>query len=91
MTTRRNFLKKSALSTGVIAMPSVMFAHSFSIDQPKRFIFIRKSNGIRPTEVTPLTFSENEKNLDKKHNLFSDSNIILFSAKFIQKFRAKYC
>ncbi len=70
MTTRRNFLKKSALSTGVIAMPSVMFAHSFSIDQPKRFIFIRKSNGIRPTEVTPLTFSENEKNLDKKKQSF---------------------
>ncbi|MDA7859476.1 DUF1552 domain-containing protein, partial [Mariniblastus sp.] len=70
MTTRRTFLKKSALSTGVVAMPSALFAHSFSNKHPKRFIFIRKSNGIRPSEVTPLTLSENEKRLDQKKQPF---------------------
>ncbi|MDC0294041.1 DUF1552 domain-containing protein [Mariniblastus sp.] len=70
MTNRRTFLKKSALSTGVVAMPSALFAHSFSNKHPKRFIFIRKSNGIRPSEVTPLTLSENEKRLDQKKQPF---------------------
>ena len=70
MTTRRNFLKTSALGTGAIAMPSSLFADRFSKEQPKRFIFIRKSNGIRPNEVTPLTFSDQEKSLDKQGQPF---------------------
>jgi hypothetical protein len=70
MTTRRNFLKTSALGTGVMALPSALFANGVSAGQPKRFIFIRKSNGIRPDEVAPLTLSEHEKNLDKKKQTF---------------------
>lgn len=67
MTTRRHFLKTSALGAGSAALtPSLghLLAATASIDVPRRFIFIRKSNGIRPDEVALPSFSDKEKTLD---------------------------
>ncbi len=43
-----------------------LFAASGNSDGPRRFIFIRKSNGIRPNELALPTFSAEEKALDDK-------------------------
>ena len=69
MTTRRHFLKQSALSAGALALPTALGTFGNPISNPgapKRFIFIRKSNGIRPNEVALPTFSETEKLADAK-------------------------
>ena len=42
------------------------FAARGSIAQPKRFIFIRKSSGIRPHEIALRDFSDKDKALDEK-------------------------
>ena len=49
-------------------MPSFhqLFAASGANGIPKRFIFIRKSSGIRPLEVALPTFSQKDKELDEK-------------------------
>jgi|TARA_B110000908_G_scaffold172309_1_gene238956 hypothetical protein len=69
MNNRRDFLKASALTSGAMFLPSTLSALTTGKPTglaPKRFIFIRKSNGIRPNEVALPTFSEEEKALDKK-------------------------
>jgi len=69
MNNRRNFLKTSALATGALVLPSSFsaFAAGSSANvAPRRFIFIRKSNGIRPNELALPTFSAEEKKLDAK-------------------------
>ncbi len=66
MTTRRDFLKFSSLGAGALAMPSVLFAEPAKGTLPKRFIFIRKSSGIRPAEIALPDFSDKEKALDEK-------------------------
>jgi hypothetical protein len=69
MTGRRDFLKSSALGAGAMALaPSFnqLFAAPGSIGIPKRFIFIRKSSGIRPLEVALSDFSDEERALDEK-------------------------
>ena len=66
MTTRRDFLKSSALGAGALAMPADLFAEPTQGNVPKRFIFIRKSSGIRPTEIALRDFSEKNKALDEK-------------------------
>ena len=69
MTTRRTFLKASALGAGALTLsPSLspLSAAAASEMGPRRFVFIRKSNGVRPLEVALPTFSEEEKSLDKK-------------------------
>ncbi len=66
MNSRRDFLKTSALSAGAMAMTPSLFANATHGKVPKRFIFIRKSNGIRPNEVALPTFSDKEKALDGK-------------------------
>lgn len=68
MFNRRNFLKTSALGAGSLVLPG--FSAPLAGGAPKRFVFIRKSNGIRPNEVTPPTFTEEQKNLDKKKEAF---------------------
>lgn len=69
MTTRRSFLKTSALTSGAVALAYGM-EHSdaavISPQAPHRFIFIRKSNGIRPAEVALPSFSDRERALDAK-------------------------
>jgi hypothetical protein len=71
MTHRRDFLKTSALGAGAMALaPSFnqMFAApagGASSGIPKRFIFIRKSSGIRPVETALVNFSAKDKALDE--------------------------
>lgn len=68
MTDRRNFLKTAGLGAGAMALAPAFnqsFAAAGSIGIPKRFIFIRKSSGIRPLETALLDFSDKDKALDK--------------------------
>lgn len=69
MLNRKEFLKASTLGMGAMALaPSFhqAFASSGSSVAPRRFIFIRKSSGIRPREIAPLDLSEKHKRLDEK-------------------------
>ncbi|HAY78570.1 MAG TPA: hypothetical protein DCY79_02045 [Planctomycetaceae bacterium] len=69
MTTRREFLRTSAFGSGAAALTpglNQVFAAAEPKNAPRRFIFIRKSNGIRPDEVALPTFSDKERELDAK-------------------------
>jgi len=69
MTTRRNFLKTSALGAGAAALTPALgslLAAAANRNTPRRFVFIRKSNGIRPHEIALPSFSAQEKALDDK-------------------------
>ncbi len=69
MTTRRTFLKTSALCAGGLALrPSAdsLIASPTNAGSPRRFVFIRKSNGIRPNEAALPSFNDKEKELDAK-------------------------
>ena len=68
MHSRRDFLKTSVLGAGAMALaPSFnqLFAATGSTGIPKRFIFIRKSSGIRPLETALVNFSAKDKALDE--------------------------
>jgi hypothetical protein len=54
------------LGTGALAMPAGLFAEPNLANVPKRFIFIRKSSGIRPDEIALPDFSDKDKALDEK-------------------------
>ena len=66
MKTRRELLKSTAFGAGALGFaPSLgAFAASTTGEFPRRFVFIRKSNGIRPKEVALPSFSDEEKKLD---------------------------
>ena len=68
MLNRKDFLKTSALGLGAMALaPS--FNQSFAASSsgvPRRFVFIRKSSGIRPAEIALRDFSAGDKTLDEK-------------------------
>lgn len=74
MKTRRTFLKTSALSAGALAFGSSMDSLGAGTPvlsntvggTPRRFVFIRKSNGIRPKEVALPSFSDAEVAQDDK-------------------------
>ncbi len=69
MLNRNEFLKTSALGAGALALaPSFhqLFAAPNAHGVPKRFIFIRKSSGIRPLEIALRDFSDRDKALDEK-------------------------
>ncbi len=69
MGTRRTFLKTSALGAGVLALapsPAKAITAAAESEFPRRFILIRKSNGVRPNEVVLPSFSDQEKALDAK-------------------------
>jgi hypothetical protein len=66
---RRQFLQTTAMGAGALALtPSSdsLLAATASEMGPRRFIFIRKSSGIRPTEVALRDFSDKDKALDEK-------------------------
>lgn len=73
---RRNFLKSSALGVGGMALaPSFnqLFANPAGPNpngMPRRFIFIRKSSGLRPLECAPLDFTAQQKRLDEDKQAF---------------------
>ena len=66
---RRDFLQTSALTAGALAAASSLrplaAAEAANLGS-RRFVFIRKSNGVRPGEVALPTFSEQEKARDEK-------------------------
>ena len=65
MNTRRRFLQTSAFSALAFARsPKVGAVRPESESLPRRFIFIRKSNGMRPKEVALPTFSKAEQKRD---------------------------
>ena len=69
MLNRKEFLKTSALGVSAMALaPSFnqLFAAPNATSVPKRFIFIRKSSGIRPSEIALRDFSDTDKALDEK-------------------------
>lgn len=69
MLNRKDFLKTSALGVGAMVLaPSFnqLFAAPNAQGVPKRFIFIRKSSGIRPLEIALRDFSDSDKSLDEQ-------------------------
>lgn len=72
MNSRRSFLKNAAVATSVLGgyrIPSASGA-MFSGELPYRFVFIRKSNGIRPNELVLPSFSERELKHEKEKTAF---------------------
>ena len=64
MHNRNEFLKTSVLGLGSLALaPSFnqLFAAANVGGIPRRFIFIRKSSGIRPSEIALRDFSDRDK------------------------------
>ncbi len=78
MNTRRDFLKSAVVGAGALSLaPSfaAFGASPIAAGTPKRFVFIRKSNGERPNEVALPTLSAKDKALeDKKQALEVDLN-----------------
>lgn len=70
MNRRRSFLKQTALGAGALALNPSWGANDSGSGAPRRFVFIRKSNGIRPNELALPTFSEKERALDRKREAF---------------------
>lgn len=68
MPTRREFLNASVLGMGAMSLaPSFnqLFAAPAASVIPKRFIFIRKSSGIRPLEIALPSLSDHDRTLDQ--------------------------
>ncbi len=63
---RRHFLSATAASAAALAFPGLAFSAEGAATTPRRFIFIRKSNGIRPLELALPTFSAADKATDAK-------------------------
>ncbi|HAD60067.1 MAG TPA: hypothetical protein DCG12_12545 [Planctomycetaceae bacterium] len=73
MINRRDFLAASTLGAGAMALAPAfnqVFAAPNASSSPKRFIFIRKSSGIRPAEIALRDFSDSDKTLDKNKEPF---------------------
>lgn len=69
MKTRRQFLTSAILGTGALTLApyfSAFGAEPAVNGSPKRFVFIRKSNGERPLELALPTFSAQDKAQDEK-------------------------
>ncbi len=79
MLNRRNFFKKSMVGVGALSLAPMVGLSAADLAAgkgqgqfPKRFIFIRKSNGQRPHEMTPLSFSDALKEKDTKKEAFEE-------------------
>ena len=75
MNNRRSFLKTSILGAGAVALnPYLNSLHAGSVNpnsgSPRRFIFIRKCNGMRPDELALPSFSDREKAKEKSKEAF---------------------
>jgi hypothetical protein len=69
MNTRRDFIKSTILGTGALSLTpcfSALAAGTPAAGIPKRFVFIRKSNGERPNEVALPTLTAKEKSSEEK-------------------------
>lgn len=65
---RRQFLQTTAIGAGALVMPFTMDQAMAAASEmgPRRFIFIRKSSGIRPLETALVNFSDKHKKMDEK-------------------------
>lgn len=73
MKNRRDFLKSTVLGAGALSLTPCFKAiagPATDTQFPKRFVFIRKSNGERPHEVTLPTLAAKEKALEEKKEAF---------------------
>lgn len=68
MTNRRQFLRNSMIGAGALSLCPSVFASQSSLKPPMRFIFIHKGNGLLPDTLVPPTFSNAQKEDDKKKN-----------------------
>ena len=69
MTSRRSFIRTSAIGAGALALTPSLKALTegrSAAGFPKRFVFIRKSNGERPLELALPTFSNKERDMDAR-------------------------
>lgn len=69
MKTRRDLLKSTIVGAGALSLTpcfNLFGAEPPTSGFPKRFVFIRKSNGERPLEIALPTFSAQDKALDEK-------------------------
>lgn len=69
MKTRRDFIKTTAMGAGALSLTPYFGSLAGAATEtglPKRFVFIRKSNGERPNEVALTNFSAKDKALDDK-------------------------
>jgi hypothetical protein len=69
MNNRRDFLKSTVLGAGALSLTPCLKAFggaTAGTGVPKRFVFIRKSNGERPNEVALPTLSAKDKALEEK-------------------------
>ena len=74
MNSRREFLKAAAIGTGSFGMNPIASeltsayadATTNATSIPHRFIFVRKSNGIRPNELALTLFQREEKASDRR-------------------------
>ena len=67
MKSRRDFIRSTALGASAFALPGA-FAKPSAGKPPIRFIFMTKSNGLRPHELALPGFSGAEKEADHKKN-----------------------
>ncbi|MAI70352.1 MAG: hypothetical protein CMM01_05505 [Rhodopirellula sp.] len=68
-TNRRAFITGAALGAGAATLSygnQQCFSADSRSDYPRRFVFIRKSNGVRPDEVALPTFSDAELKRDRE-------------------------
>ncbi len=73
MSSRRTFLKKTAVGAGALALAptrETIQAQSQRIDGPRRFVFIRKSNGVRPKEAALPTLSDKDESREQNKEAF---------------------
>ncbi|MDA7873744.1 DUF1552 domain-containing protein [Rhodopirellula sp.] len=72
-TNRRVFFTGAALGVGAATLGTGIrqaSAEEVTSGYPQRFVFIRKSNGVRPDEVAMPTFSETDKKRDREKEAF---------------------
>lgn len=68
MTSRKALLKNTVIATAGIALSTplqYLSAKTTSKKSPIRFIFMTKSNGLRPDDLVPVSFSSTDKSRDK--------------------------
>lgn len=73
MKTRRDFLRSTVLGAGALSLTpcfNAFGAAAPAAGSPKRFVFIRKSNGERPNEVALPTLTAKDKALEDKKEAF---------------------
>ena len=97
MKNRRDFLKTTALGAGALSlMPcfNLFGAAAPSSGFPKRFVFIRKSNGERPNEVALPSFSDKDKAADAKKEALEvalDRHELPLYLQGLEKHKANMC